>query len=55
MKELTKELYNEILNNGGLTLDKNLEKLDKKEGFMVSIEGFERKLDRFTYEDVKAF
>lgn len=54
MKELTKELYNEILKNGGLTLNKDFEKIDKKDGFMVSIEGFERKLKHFTYEDVKA-
>ena len=54
MKEFTNELYDEILKNGGLTLDKNFNKIDKKTGFMVSIEGFERKLDRFTYEDVKA-
>lgn len=54
MKELTTKLYNEILKNGGLTLDKNFEKIDKKNGFMVSVEGFERKLDKYTYEDVKA-
>ena len=54
MKELTKELYNEILKNGGLTLDKNFNKIDKRTGFMVSIYGFERKLDQFTYKDIKA-
>ena len=54
MKELTKELYNEILKNGGLTLDKNFNKIDKKTGFMVSVYGFERKLDQFTYKDIKA-
>lgn len=54
MRELTRELYDEILKNGGLTLDKNFEKIDKKTGFMVSVEGFERRLDKFTYEDIKA-
>lgn len=54
MKEFTNKLYNEILKDGGLTLDKNFEKINKKDGFMVSVEGFERKLDKFTYEDVKA-
>lgn len=54
MKELTRKLYDEILKNGGLTLDKNFNRIDKNSGFMVSIEGFERKLEHFTYEDVKA-
>lgn len=54
MKELTKELYNEILENGGLTLDKNFNRIDKKTGFMVSVAGFEKKFNNFTYEEVKA-
>lgn len=42
------ELQNEILKNGGATLDNNFKKASVKSGFMVSIQGYE-----FTTKDIK--
>lgn len=42
------ELQNEILKNGGATLDNNFKKASVKSGFMVSIQGFE-----FITNDIK--
>lgn len=53
-----KQLKN-IIKNGGATLDKNLQNIDKKNGFMVSIYGCEKvyKLDELDkiMQDVKEY
>ena len=39
-------IKNEIIKNNGLTIDKDFKKLDKKSGFMVSILGLEKTIQK---------
>lgn len=43
----------EIIENKGATLDKNLEDFKKNEGFMVSLEGQEKKIIKSNIEEIK--
>lgn len=55
MEELTKKLYDEVFENGGLTLDKEYKKISQKDGYMCSILGYEIKiaLEDCNFEEVK--
>lgn len=53
MEKFTKELYKKMINNKGLTINRHMEELSYKNGYMVSIYGYEKQLKNFSFEEVK--
>lgn len=52
MKKFTEKLYNKMIKNGGLTINRHMEELTHNIGYMVSVYGYEKKLNNFSFEEV---
>ena len=52
MEKFTKKLYNKMIKNGGLTINRHMEELTHNIGYMVSVYGYEKKLNNFSFEEV---
>ena len=53
MEKFTKKLYEKMIKNGGLTINRHMEELTYNRGYMVSVYGYEKKLDDFSFEEVE--